>query len=68
MLLVGAFAVRANSYSYFSQEINRFSKSFLVVNIKKNADFSKVLFHFCLVTQHSRFALCDETKTATRET
>ena len=35
VLLVGPFAVRANSYFYFSQEINRFSRSFLVMNIKK---------------------------------
>ena len=35
MLLVAAFAVRANGYCYVSREINRFSKSFRVVNIKK---------------------------------
>ena len=35
MLLVGAFAVCASGDCYVSREINRFSKSFLVANIKK---------------------------------
>ena len=41
VLLVGAFAVRANGYCYVFQEINRFSKFFQVVNIK-SAGFSKL--------------------------
>ena len=47
VLLVGAFAVRANGY-YVSREVNRFSKSFRVVNLK-SAGFSK------LETRFSRF-------------
>ena len=41
MLLVGAFNVRANGYCFLSREINRFLKSFQVVNIK-NAGFSQL--------------------------
>ena len=39
--LFGAFAVRASGPCYVSREINRFSKSFQVANIK-NAGFSKL--------------------------
>ena len=41
VLLVGAFNVRANGSCFLSREINRFLKSFQVVNIK-NAGFSQL--------------------------
>ena len=63
-----AFASRASGHCYVSREINRFSKSFRVANIK-NAGFSnsrlgfrlskldlfkaRVLFWFCLFIQRS---------------
>ena len=68
--LVGSFTVSATGYCYFSQEINRFSKPFQVVNIK-NAGFLKLetqFFHFCPVTQRSFIALYDKTKVAVRDT
>ena len=45
MQLFGAFAVRASGPCYVSREINRFSKSFRVANIK-NAGFSKLKTQF----------------------
>ena len=45
MQLFGAFAVRASGLCYVSREINRFSKSFPVANIK-NAGFSKLKTRF----------------------
>ena len=45
VLLVGAFALCAGGHCYVSQEINRFSKSFQVANIK-NAGFLKLKTRF----------------------
>ena len=45
VLLVSALALRAGGHCYVSREINRFSKSFQVANIK-NAGFSNFKTRF----------------------
>ena len=74
VLLVSALALRAGGHCYVSREINRFSKSFQVANIKmlvsrisrlgfriSELDLfeAQVLFRFCLITQCSLRSLPD---------